>query len=204
MDHNENADGDETRWEAKQEELLHADFEQGADADNVSRFGLDAHPVVFPVSLAMIGLFLAGTILLGETAATFYDSVNAFINANFGWLYILAANAFIVALLGIAASKYGEIRIGGLGATPAYSTFEWMAMLFSAGMGIGLMFWSVAEPMAHLGTGGGTMFPFEPNTGAAARQPSESRTSTGGSTPGRSTGWSRWGCPFSPSTGASR
>jgi len=204
MDRNEHADRDETRWEDRQEALLHADVDQGADADNVSRFGLDAHPIVFPVSLAMIGLFLVGTILLGETAASFYESVNTFVNTNFGWLYILSANAFILALLGIAASKYGEIRIGGLGATPAYSTFEWMAMLFSAGMGIGLMFWSVAEPMAHLGTGGGTVFPFEPNTGRLARLHSGSRSSTGGSTPGRSTGWWRWDCPSSPSTVVSR
>jgi len=69
----------------------------------------------------------------------------------------------------MAASRYGDITIGGLGAEPKYSTFEWMAMLFSAGMGIGLMFWSVAEPMYHLATGGGTMFPFDPNTGEAAR-----------------------------------
>ncbi len=160
---------DEQWWSNRQAELLHAETDRAAGDTNLSRFGLDAHPVVFPISLVMIGLFLFGTIMFGDTAATAYDTVNTFINTNFGWLYIFAANAFILALVYIAASRYGDITIGGLGAEPAYSTFEWMAMLFSAGMGIGLMFWSVAEPMYHLATGGGTMFPFEPNTAEAAR-----------------------------------
>ena len=169
MDNRERDGQDEAWWSKRQAELLHADTDQTAGAGNVTRFGLDAHPVVFPVSLFMIGLFIAGTIILGDTAAAAYEAVNDFINANFGWLYIFSANAFILALVSMAASRYGDITIGGLGAEPKYSTFEWMAMLFSAGMGIGLMFWSVAEPMYHLATGGGTMFPFDPNTGEAAR-----------------------------------
>jgi choline/glycine/proline betaine transport protein len=169
MDQDERDEQNGEWWSNRQAELLHADTDRTAGAGNVSRFGLDAHPVVFPVSLFMIGLFLAGTILLGETAQSAYAAVNDFINANFGWLYIVSANAFILALVSMAASRYGDITIGGLGAEPKYTTFEWMAMLFSAGMGIGLMFWSVAEPMYHLGTGGGTMFPFDPNTGEAAR-----------------------------------
>ena len=169
MDNRERDGQDEAWWSKRQAELLHADTDQTAGAGNVTRFGLDAHPVVFPVSLFMIGLFIAGTIIFGDTAAAAYEAVNDFINANFGWLYIFSANAFILALVSMAASRYGDITIGGLGAEPKYSTFEWMAMLFSAGMGIGLMFWSVAEPMYHLATGGGTMFPFDPNTGEAAR-----------------------------------
>ncbi|MFW5922378.1 MAG: BCCT family transporter [Halodesulfurarchaeum sp.] len=169
MNDPEQAERDEEWWTNRQAELLHADTDWRAGTGNVTRFGLDAHPVVFPISLFMIGLFLTGTILLGETAASAYEAVNTFINANFGWLYIFSANAFILALVSLAASRYGDITIGGLGAEPKYTTFEWMAMLFSAGMGIGLMFWSVAEPMYHLSTGGGTMFPFDPNSGEAAR-----------------------------------
>ncbi len=67
-----------------------------------------------------------------------------------------------------ALSKYGKIRLGGVEADHEFSHFSWMAMLFSAGMGIGLMFWSVAEPMWHLGSGGGNLFATEPMSGEAA------------------------------------
>jgi choline/carnitine/betaine transport len=67
----------------------------------------------------------------------------------FGWLYILAANFFVIVMVLIAGSDFGKIRIGGPDALPEFKTFSWYAMLISAGMGIGLMFWSVAEPIFH-------------------------------------------------------
>ena len=161
-------DDQDDAWSRLQRDRFHVDTDRELGAGNRAVFGMDVHPVVFPVSVAMIGVFLAVTISLGETAAVAYEALFEFVNANFGWFYIASVNVFVVALIALAGSKYGDIRIGGLGASPEYTTFEWMAMLFSAGMGIGLMFWSVAEPMYHLGSGGGTMFPFEPNTGRAA------------------------------------
>ncbi|MGM0372328.1 MAG: BCCT family transporter [Halobacteriota archaeon] len=169
MDSDDQGERDAEWWSKRQEELLYADSDREPGEGNLTGFGIDAHPVVFPISLAMIALFLVGTILLGDTAATAYETINSVINANLGWLYIFSANVFLLTLVYFAASRYGDIRIGGLGARPDYTTFEWMAMLFSAGMGIGLMFWSVAEPMNHLATGGGTMFPFTPNTAEAGR-----------------------------------
>ncbi|MFC7046131.1 BCCT family transporter [Halobacteriaceae archaeon GCM10025711] len=164
------ADGDGSTGESEglQVELFHPDSEREPGDTNIQGFGFDVHPVVFPVSALIIVLFVAVTILMGDSAAQAYTDIFNFINANFGWFYILAVNVFIGALLFFAFSKYGKIRIGGVEAETEFSTFSWVAMLFSAGMGIGLMFWSVAEPMWHLGTGGGNLFAAEPQTGEAA------------------------------------
>jgi choline/glycine/proline betaine transport protein len=75
--------------------------------------------------------------------------VLSWISNNFGWFFILGANVFIVAALAFAFSPLGSIRIGGNKALPEFTTLAWYAMLLSAGMGIGLMFWSVGEPMYH-------------------------------------------------------
>ncbi|MEF8868467.1 MAG: BCCT family transporter, partial [Haloarculaceae archaeon] len=72
-----------------------------------------------------------------------------FVGENFGWFYLLAVNVFIITLLYFALGKYGQIRIGGVEAEKEFSDFAWMAMLFSAGMGIGLMFFSVSEPLFY-------------------------------------------------------
>ncbi|ELZ32577.1 glycine betaine transport protein [Halogeometricum pallidum JCM 14848] len=139
--------------EGLQVELFHPDSDRAPGDTNIEKFGFDVHPVVFPVSLVVIAAFVAATILLGDQASEVYGAVFTFINTNFGWFYILAVNLFIVTILYFAFSKYGTIRIGGVKAEKEFSDFAWMAMLFSAGMGIGLMFFSVAEPMWHFGSG---------------------------------------------------
>ena len=133
--------------EGLQVELFHPDSDREPGDTNYQGYGFDVHPVVFPVALVLIVLFVAATILLGDQAAAIYTDVFNAINAYFGWFYILAMNIFIVTVLYFAVGKYGKIRIGGVEAETEFSTFSWMAMLFSAGMGIGLMFFSVAEPM---------------------------------------------------------
>jgi len=165
-------DGDDQVGESSeglQVELFHPESERKPGDTNIERFGFDVHPVVFPVALAIIVLFVAVTLMLGSDAATVYNNVFNSINTNFGWFYIFSVNVFIGALVYFAISKYGKIRLGGVEAEPEFSTFAWMAMLFSAGMGIGLMFFSVAEPMWHLGTGGGNLFDVAPNSGAGAQ-----------------------------------
>jgi choline/glycine/proline betaine transport protein len=152
-----------------QVELFHPESDRKPGDTNIERFGFDVHPVVFPVALVIIVAFVAVTLGLGSAASDAYGAVFDFINVNFGWFYILAVNVFIGALVFFALSKYGKIRLGGVEAEREFSTFAWMAMLFSAGMGIGLMFFSVAEPMWHLGTGGGNLFDVAPQTGAAAQ-----------------------------------
>ena len=165
------ADGEETVGESSQGlqvELFHPDSDRKPGDTNIRRFGFDVHPVVFPLAAVIIVAFVAATLGLGEAAQGVYNGIFDFINVYFGWFYILAVNVFIAALVFFALSKYGKIRLGGVEADYEFSTFAWMAMLFSAGMGIGLMFFSVAEPMWHLGTGGGNLFAIEGNTPEAA------------------------------------
>ncbi|MBT3154356.1 BCCT family transporter [Streptomyces sp. CHD11] len=71
---------------------------------------------------------------------------------NGGWGFMLAASGFVIFALWLAASRYGRIRLGVEGEEPEFRTVSWIAMMFSAGMGIGLMFWGVSEPLAHYTT----------------------------------------------------
>lgn len=135
-----------------QGDLFHPESDREPGDTNIQKFGLDIHPVVFPVSLVVIVAFVAVTIIFSEGAAEAYTTIFEGINGYFGWFYILAVNLFIVAVLYFALSKYGHVRLGGVEAEKEFSDFAWIAMLFSAGMGIGLVFFSVAEPMWHFGS----------------------------------------------------
>ena len=135
-----------------QVELFHPDSDREPGDTNIQKWGFDIHPVVFPVALALIALFIAITIVLGDSASAAYTWLFNFIGENFGWFYLLAVNIFIVVLLYFAFGKFGNIRIGGVEAEKEFSDFSWMAMLFSAGMGIGLMFFSVLEPVFYFST----------------------------------------------------
>ncbi|AXG04992.1 BCCT family transporter [Haloplanus rubicundus] len=153
--------------EGLQVELFHPESDREPGDTNIQALGFDIHPVVFPVALVLIGLFIAVTILLGDQAASAYTFLFNFIGENFGWFYLLSVNIFIVVLLFFAFSKYGKIKIGGVEAEKEFSDFSWMAMLFSAGMGIGLMFFSVSEPLYYFQNVPG-FFGAEAETGAAA------------------------------------
>ncbi|GGI94273.1 BCCT family transporter [Halobellus salinus] len=150
-----------------QVELFHPDSDREPGDTNIQKFGFDIHPVVFPVALALIALFIAVTIVLGDSASAAYTWLFNFIGENFGWFYLLAVNIFIVVLLYFAFGKFGNIRIGGVEAEKEFSDFSWMAMLFSAGMGIGLMFFSVLEPVFYF-TSVPAFWGAEAGTGAAA------------------------------------
>ena len=117
--------------------------------NNWSGFGFDIHPQVASVAGGLVLIFIVLTVLFSDQAATMSSQVLDGIGNTFGWLYILAANFFVIVMILIAASDYGKIKLGGPDALPEFSTMSWFAMLISAGMGIGLMFWSVAEPVYH-------------------------------------------------------
>ena len=126
-----------------QVELFHPDSDRKPGDTNRQLFGgnFDVHPVVFPGALALIVVFIAITLFLGQDQASqLFTGVKGFIESTFGWFYLLAVNVFLITIVYFAVSKYGSIRIGGVEAEKEFSTFSWMAMLFSAGMGIGLMF----------------------------------------------------------------
>lgn len=101
---------------------------------------------------------VAAVMALGFVAWGFYSptglgstsgSVLGWVTGNLGWLFVLLASAFVVYVIWLAASKYGRIPLGHDGEQPEFRTISWVAMMFSAGMGIGLMFYGVAEPLAH-------------------------------------------------------
>lgn len=132
-----------------QVELFHAKTGRKPGDTNIKRFGFDIHPEVFFISGPLIILFITLTILFQDRAEAVFGQVQNAIAASAGWFYILSANVFIAFMLYFAFSRFGKIRIGGVEAKTEFSNFAWYAMLISAGMGIGLMFWSVAEPMFH-------------------------------------------------------
>nr|WP_106769346.1 BCCT family transporter [Paenibacillus faecalis] len=122
---------------------------------------------VFTVSAVIIAvLVIVGAAMpkvFGAAASYLFN----FTTNNFGWFYLLSVFVIIIFLIWVAASKYGNIRLGGDKQKPDYPFFTWIGMLFSAGFGVGLVFWGVAEPMSHFFT-----TPFsgvEPLTEEAAR-----------------------------------
>lgn len=105
-------------------------------------------PVFWPAAVLIV-LFIATTLLVGEPMDEVFSSVQTSISNFGGWFFVLAMNFFLFFVLYIAFSKYGKIRLGGKNAKPEFSKIAWFAMLFSAGMGIGILFWSVGEPINH-------------------------------------------------------
>jgi len=95
-------------------------------------------------------LFLVLTLANLSAADAMFNSIKDGIARRFGWFFILSVQGFLLLCIYLAASRFGHIRIGGADARPEFSSASWFAMLFAAGMGIGLMFWSVAEPILHL------------------------------------------------------
>ena len=116
---------------------------------NWTGFGFDIHPHVTFLSAFALIVFILLTLMFQQEASAFFKSAMAEITSTMGWFLILVSNIFILAALYFAFSKFGQIRLGGRDAKPEFSTMAWYAMLLSAGMGIGLMFWSVGEPMYH-------------------------------------------------------
>lgn len=109
----------------------------------------NAKNIVFIIS----SLFIFLCVLVGIIAPSAFESVSSSIfsltTKYFGWFYLVSVFIIVIFLIGLAISKYGRIRIGGKDALPEFNFITWISMLFSAGLGIGLVFWGVAEPMSH-------------------------------------------------------
>ncbi len=139
-----------------------------AGQDNINPFGLDLHAPVFPITAILVVLFVVGTLIFPGEAKSLLDGAKWDIIATFDWFFLLSANVFVVVCLALIFMPVGKIRLGGMDAKPEFSTLSWFAMLFAAGMGIGLMFWAVAEPTAYFTGWYETPFNVEPNTPEAA------------------------------------
>lgn len=104
---------------------------------------------VFYVSLSLLVAFVVlGIGWPGQLAAA-ADAALAFTTDHFGWLYLFATTGFLIFCIGVAMSDYGRIRLGADGEQPEFAYPAWLGMIFSAGMGVGLVFWGIAEPMTH-------------------------------------------------------
>ena len=116
---------------------------------NIEVLGMDIHNPVFLVSAILAVSLVAGTLLYQQEAAQLFADVRAWITVTFDWFFMIAANVLVVYCLVIALSKLGRVRLGGPDAVPKYGYPGWLAMLFAAGVGIGLMFFGVLEPVTH-------------------------------------------------------
>ena len=109
----------------------------------------DIHPQVFYPSIALIIGFILLSIFGGKPVRIFFSEASQWITQSTGWLFILGVNFFIVFCLWLAFGQYGKVKIGGEKAETEFSLFSWFSMLFSAGMGIGLLYFGVSEPIQH-------------------------------------------------------
>ncbi len=132
------------------------DFEIGQD--NITPFGLDVHNPVFLVSGLSVIAFVLITLMFQGASTEFFGWLRPFLTSTFDWFFLSAANIFVLFCIMLMVTPMGKIRLGGADATPDYSYMGWFAMLFAAGMGIGLMFFGVSEPISHLTSSmGGTV-----------------------------------------------
>lgn len=138
--------------------------------DNIQKWGFDVHNPVFGTSAGLVLFFLIATLVSDPaTAKEFLDGIKSGIINTFDAFFMWSANFFVVFCLALALSPWGKIRLGGDDAKSEHSTLSWLSMLFAAGMGIGLMFWGVAEPAAYFTGWFHTPLGVEANTPEAAK-----------------------------------
>ena len=135
-------------------DVINTDYEIGQD--NIERqigpFGLDIHNPVFLISGIAVVIFVFYTIALPEQAAAIFSAMFNLTTKNFDWFLIGAADLVVIFALLLIVTPFGNVRLGGNEAVADYTYLGWFAMLFAAGMGIGLMFYGVSEPLTHFST----------------------------------------------------
>lgn len=107
------------------------------------------HKRVFPISALLIVGFIIFGAFFNEQANALFGGIQTWFADTLGWAMIIEVNIFVIATIYLAFGKFGDIRLGRMTEKPAYDLFSWTAMLFSAGIGIGLIYWGVAEPLYH-------------------------------------------------------
>lgn len=131
---------------------------------NVQIAGFDMHNPVFAISALLMIAFVVFTLLFPTPAKEVLVGARNWSIEYFDWLFMIAGNIFVIFCFALIFLPVGKIRIGGQNAKPDFSRMSWFAMLFAAGMGIGLMFWSVAEPVAYFTDWYGTPLNVAANT----------------------------------------
>ncbi|KZB61548.1 BCCT transporter [Thalassospira lucentensis] len=140
---------------------IDTEYEIGQDniTTQIGPFGLDIHNPVFLISGLSIVAFVFFTLAFQESVGPMFNDLRGWLTSTFDWFFLSVANVFVLLCLFLIVSPLGKVRLGGQDATPDYSYSGWFAMLFAAGMGIGLMFYGVSEPISHFTTsmGGATV-----------------------------------------------
>ncbi|WP_417830543.1 BCCT family transporter [Thalassospira sp.] len=133
---------------------IDTEYEIGQDniQAEIGPFGLDVHNPVFLISGLAIVAFVFLTLAFQDSVGPMFNDLRGWLTSTFDWFFLTAANVFVVLCLFLIVSPLGRVRLGGADATPDYSYAGWFAMLFAAGMGIGLMFYGVSEPISHFST----------------------------------------------------
>lgn len=107
------------------------------------------NPPVFYTAISLIGILVLLTSLMPDQAESWFNSLQSGIVQNASWFYVLTVALILISVVYLGLSRFGDIKLGPDHSTPDYGYITWFAMLFSAGMGIGLMFFGVAEPVMH-------------------------------------------------------
>ncbi len=144
-------DPDPRVWDFKTE------YELGQD--NIRPFGLDIHNPVFLISSILIMAFVLLSLANQEAAASFFGWLRPWLTSNFDWFLVISVNIILVFCLVLIFLPIGSVRIGGKDAVPDYSYSGWIAMMFAAGIGIGLLFFGVLEPVYYTFSEGGNARP---------------------------------------------
>lgn len=132
-------------------DAIDTDYQIGQDniKMNIGPFGLDIHNRVFLISGLSVVAFVVLTLAFQTSLGPMFTNLRNWLTGNLDWFFLISGNIFVLVCLFLIVSPMGKVRIGGTDATPDYSYTGWFSMLFAAGMGIGLMFYGVSEPMSH-------------------------------------------------------
>lgn len=147
--------------------IFETDYELGQD--NVEGafgpFGFDIHNPVFVVSSLTAVIFILLTLIFPETAGSIFQAIVSFATGTLDWYFMIVVDFFVIFCIVLIFSPYGKVKLGGKEAVPEYSYLSWFSMLFAAGIGIGLLFFGVLEPVYHMNVSSplGTPSPFGPD-----------------------------------------
>jgi BCCT family betaine/carnitine transporter len=138
-----------SKSEQAEPEVTADDIGHEVGEHNIEVLGLDIHSPVFAISAILSVLLVVGTLIFREQATVLFADLRTWATSSFDWFFLIVANLFVIFCFALALSPLGRIRLGGEGAEPRYGYRGWLAMLFAAGVGIGLMFFGVLEPVTH-------------------------------------------------------
>lgn len=131
--------------------IIDTEYKIGQDnlTPKIGPLDLDIHNPVFVVSGLAVVIFVLITLIFQSEVAPIFEGLRDWLVSRLDWFFLSAANIFVLLCLALIVTPLGKVRIGGTEATPDYSYLSWFAMLFAAGMGIGLVFFGVSEPISH-------------------------------------------------------